>query len=97
MEPFVANIDYGMDACAFKTLASQYGKLAKCVLALDKETGESLGYGFVAYFMDRDTRRALEQMNEIYGLAIVISSFAQQSGPMHGIKKGSGISRSSEV
>jgi len=46
-----------------RQLFAPYGEIESCKLIVDKQTGHSLGYGFVKYFKEEDAERAIEELS----------------------------------
>lgn len=58
---FAANISFKTSEKELDDLFSQYGKVQKCKLAVDKETGRSKGYAFI----EMEVPGAIHAMSEL--------------------------------
>ncbi|AFP65689.1 polyadenylate-binding protein (nucleomorph) [Chroomonas mesostigmatica CCMP1168] len=62
---FIKNIPRRYDNKSLSKLFSQFGKILSCKIALD-ENKRSMGYGFVHYKEEKDSKKAIEKMNNCF-------------------------------
>lgn len=49
---------------SLKDLFSQYGEIVSAEVIIDRATGRSKGFGFVAFTNEADAQKAISEMNE---------------------------------
>jgi polyadenylate-binding protein len=74
---FIKNLDKSVDLKELSDAFSQFGNILSAKIALDKSTGESLGYGFVNFDSDESANEAIQKVNgtELKGKVIIVASF----------------------
>lgn len=63
MELYVCNLSYGVGDDELIKTFSQFGKVAKASVVVDRENGRSRGFGFVTMPDDNEARKAIEALN----------------------------------
>jgi len=62
---FVRNLDRSISNKDLHETFSMFGKILSCKIAQDRDTGESLGYGYVFYDSPTSASKAIEKINGI--------------------------------
>ncbi|MFN2439910.1 MAG: RNA recognition motif domain-containing protein [Chitinophagaceae bacterium] len=65
MKLFVAGLPYDLDDNELMEIFEKFGAVNSAKVAVDKETGESRGFGFVDMKNDEDGKEAIEHLNDI--------------------------------
>ena len=65
MNLFVAGLPYDLDDDELMEIFEKFGTVLSAKVAIDKETGQSRGFGFVDMKNDEDARDAIENLNDI--------------------------------
>ena len=65
MKLFVAGLPYDLDDNELVEIFEKFGPINSAKVAIDKETGESRGFGFVDMKNDEDGKEAIEHLNDI--------------------------------
>lgn len=65
MKLFVAGLPYDLDDNELVEIFEKFGAIISAKVAIDKETGESRGFGFVEMKNDEDGKEAIEHLNDI--------------------------------
>ncbi len=65
MKLFVAGLPYDLDDNELMEIFEKFGAIISAKVAIDKETGESRGFGFVEMQNDADGKEAIEHLNDI--------------------------------
>jgi len=65
MKLFVAGLPYDLDDNELVEIFEKFGPIISAKVAIDKETGESRGFGFVDMQNDEDGKEAIEHLNDI--------------------------------
>ena len=63
MNIYVANISFRAREQDLKELFEQFGEVTSAKIVTDRETGRSLGFGFVEMANDSDGAKAISQLN----------------------------------
>jgi len=76
---FVRNIEYQARAIELRALFEEYGELVQCDIAVDKDTGESRGFGFIEFANEESAARAIGALDGFvwYGRKL----YVQESRP----------------
>lgn len=72
---FVKNLDKKIDNKTLFDTFSIYGNILSCKVCTDRNTGESLGYGFVHYDDKEAAARAVLQTSKIEGHPVTVQHF----------------------
>jgi RNA recognition motif-containing protein len=88
MKLLIRNLARTTTEAALKTLFQAHGIVQSCDLVLDKQTGESKGFGFVEMPKQGDAKAAIKNLNgkDIDGSKIRV----KKSEPNQGSKNSSG-------
>ena len=65
MKLFVAGLPYDLDDAELMEIFEKCGPVISAKVAIDRETGESKGFGFVEMKNEEDGRQAIELLNDI--------------------------------
>jgi RNA recognition motif-containing protein len=81
MNLFVARLDTSMTGDDLLNLFSQYGEVTSAKVIIDRETGNSKGFGFVEMPNDEEAKKAIEALNEseLNGKQIVVKEANERS------------------
>jgi hypothetical protein len=60
---YVGNLSFQTSEPALNEAFAQYGEVTECVIVLDRETGRSRGFGFVAMSTADEAKAAIDGMN----------------------------------
>lgn len=73
MEVFVANLDYAVSADDLRELFADF-RPTTVRIALDRESGRSRGFAFLAFFDPSDAERAIERFDgeSVWGRRLVV-------------------------
>jgi len=75
MKVYVGNLSKEVTDAQLNDLAVPYGTLASAVVATDRDTGLSKGFGFVEFNVDDEARAAITGLNgrEVNGQALKVN------------------------
>ncbi len=75
MNIYVGNLNYKVDEVKLKEAFSNYGVVESASIVVDRETGRSKGFGFIAMPNDDEGQRAIESLNqsEFMGRKMVVN------------------------
>lgn len=75
MNLFVTNISHVVKQEALKALFSEFGQVSSVKIIMDKETGESRGFGFVEMVNDGQGQDAINKLNNaaFFGKTLAVS------------------------
>lgn len=65
MNLFVAGLPYDLDDDELMEIFEKFGAVNSAKVAIDKETGQSRGFGFVDMQNDAEAKDAIENLNDI--------------------------------
>ena len=65
-EIFVGNLIYGLNEKDLWRLFKQFGRIVSVRIIRDREENLSRGFGFVKYREEKDAKRAIKEMNDVY-------------------------------
>jgi len=65
MKLFVAGLPYDLDDAELEEIFEKFGAVSSCRVAMDRETGKSMGFGFVEMVNDAEGREAIEHLKNI--------------------------------
>jgi len=60
---FIAGLDFGIDDAALLELFSACGEVLSARVAVDRETGQSRGFGFVEMASDEEAEEAIRALD----------------------------------
>lgn len=71
---------------------SQFGEIIECEIINDRDTGRSMGFGFVTFNDEKSMRDVIEEMNgkELDGRDITVKEAKSRGGPGGGSGDGDG-------
>jgi RNA recognition motif-containing protein len=64
MQIYVGNMSYSMTEEDLEALFSEFGKVSKTVIIVDRETNRAKGFGFVTMENDDEAKEAISSLNE---------------------------------
>ena len=72
---FVGSLAYATTDDSLKAFFEQIGEVERAMVAKERETGRSRGFGFVTFVNDDDNQKAIDELNgkELDGRAINVS------------------------
>ena len=75
MNMYVSNLSFHTSDDDLKNLFSQFGKVSSAKVIMDRETGNSRGFGFVEMGSDAEAKEAINSLNnkEIEGRPMSVS------------------------
>lgn len=82
---FVGNLGYSVSEDELKNTFAPYGAVVSASIVLDRETGNSRGFGFVEYADADNARRAMESLDgfELHGRNLSVN-VARERGQRSG-------------
>ncbi len=63
MKIYAGNLPHSMKEEELKELFSQFGEVVSVSIIMDRETGQSKGFGFVEFSSSEDAQKAIEELN----------------------------------
>ncbi|MBL9003462.1 MAG: RNA-binding protein [Myxococcales bacterium] len=60
---YVGNLAYGVSNVTLSDLFSQYGKVSKATIIIDRHTGKSKGFGFIEMTSAEEAQAAIAGLN----------------------------------
>ena len=75
MKIYVGNLSYRATADELKTLFSQFGQVDKVDIIIDRDTGQSKGFGFIEMPVNGDAEKAIIGLHgtEVGGRTITVN------------------------
>ena len=75
MKIYVGNLSYRMTADELTTVFSQFGQVDKVDIIIDRDTGQSKGFGFIEMPVNGDAEKAIAELHgtEIGGRTITVN------------------------
>jgi len=72
---FVGKLPYSVTDSKLEEMFSEVGKVVSAKVIMDRETGQSKGFGFVEMEKDKDAEEAIKKLNdtEVEGKKIVVN------------------------
>jgi RNA recognition motif-containing protein len=72
---YVGNISYGADEHAIRSLFEQHGTVESVRIVMDRDSGQSKGFGFVEMSQDADAQKAIAALNgkELDGRTLTVN------------------------
>jgi len=61
---FVGGLPYSITSSQLEEILSKFGKVASCDVIIDRDSGQSKGFGFVEMENDKEADEAIEKLNE---------------------------------
>ena len=94
MTIFVGNLSFDAEVEDLENLFAQYGKVRKCTLPLERETGRKRGFAFVELASDEEETKAIDDLQNVewMGRGIRVNK-AEPRSPSGGGGGGGGRSR----
>lgn len=82
MKLLIRNLSRGTTESAIRTMFENYGKVQSCTLIIDKETGDSKGFGFVEMPNPGEAKAAMKSLNgnDVDGNKIRVKKAAPKAG-----------------
>jgi RNA recognition motif-containing protein len=65
MKIFVAGLPYDLDDAELEEIFEKFGTVTSAKVAMDRETGQSKGFGFVEMPVSEEAKDAIESLNDI--------------------------------
>jgi RNA recognition motif-containing protein len=65
MTIFVGNLSFDAEVEDLENLFAQYGKVRKCTLPLERETGRKRGFAFVELASDEEETKAIDDLQNV--------------------------------
>jgi RNA recognition motif-containing protein len=94
MKLFVAGLPYDLDDAELLEIFEKCGPVISAKVAIDRETGDSKGFGFVEMKNKEDALQAIELLNDIsLGKKPLVVRPAEERGGSRGSGGGGGGSR----
>ena len=92
MNLFVAGLPYDLDDDELMEIFEKFGAVNSAKVAIDRETGQSRGFGFVDMKNDSDAKDAIENLNDISlgKKPLVVKQAEERQGGGGGSHGGSG-------
>ena len=86
MKLFVAGLPYDLDDAELMEIFEKFGTVITAMVAMDKETGKSKGFGFVDMQNAEEARDAIENLKDISlgKKPLVVKEAEEKSGPPGG-------------
>ena len=63
MNIYVGNLPYNLSEEELQNVFAEYGAIDKVTIIMDRETGQSKGFGFIEMTNDEEAERAIEALN----------------------------------
>lgn len=60
---FVGGISWNTSEASLREAFEQFGEVVEATIVMDRDTGRSRGFGFVAFSEEADALKAMEQLN----------------------------------
>jgi len=72
---YVGKLPYSVTDSKLEEIFSEVGKVTSATVIMDRETGQSKGFGFVEMEKDKDAEEAIKKLNdtEVEGKKIVVN------------------------
>ena len=64
MNLYISNLSYNISDEDLRLLFADYGEITSAKVIMDRETGRSRGFGFVALSDDELAKKAIEELNQ---------------------------------
>lgn len=83
MEVYVSNLPYTVDDAELHDVFKEYGKVTRAKVALNPQTGQSRGFGFVTFHERIDAQAAIEGLNgvELHGRKLTVRESVPKGNP----------------
>jgi multiple RNA-binding domain-containing protein 1 len=66
MRLYVRNLSYDCSDEDLRLLFEKYGAVSHADIIVDKDTGQSKGFAFVSFLLDRDAETAMKMLNDAF-------------------------------
>jgi RNA recognition motif-containing protein len=78
---FVGNLAWTVSETELKQTFDPFGEIVSASIILDRETGNSRGFGFVEYTSSQDAQRAMESLDgtELQGRNLAVNVARERS------------------
>ena len=63
MNIYVGNLPYNLSEEELQSVFEEYGAIEKTTIIMDRESGQSKGFGFIEMTNDEEAERAIEALN----------------------------------
>ncbi len=63
MNIYISNLNFTVDEDKLRSIFEKYGEVNAVRIIIDKETGESMGYGFIEMKHAEEGKKAIQEMN----------------------------------
>jgi len=63
MNIYVGNLSYNMSEDDLRDVFTEYGEVAKAAIIMDRQTGQSKGFGFVEMPVDAEAEQAIQSLD----------------------------------
>jgi len=63
MNIYVGNLPYGLSEEELQSVFEEYGAIEKTTIIMDRESGQSKGFGFIEMSNDDEAEKAIEALN----------------------------------
>ncbi len=82
MTIYVGNLSFDAEAEDVQQLFAEYGKVSKCSLPLDRDTGRKRGFAFVEMASDAEETKAIDELQNVewMGRAIRVNKAEPRTG-----------------
>jgi cold-inducible RNA-binding protein len=72
---FVGSLAYGVKEDQLKELFATVGTVTRCAVIMDRDSGQSKGFGFVEMSTDEEAQTAIKDLNgkELEGRTIIVN------------------------
>ncbi len=89
---YVGNLSFRMTESELWSLFEPHGKIESATVAMDRDTGRSRGFGFVAMSDDEEAEKAMAALNgkDCEGRALVVNEARPQAPRSGGFRDGGG-------
>lgn len=61
---FVGRLPYTITSSQLEEIVSKFGKIVSCDVIIDRDSGQSKGFGFVEMENDKEADEAIEKLND---------------------------------
>jgi RNA recognition motif-containing protein len=97
MNIYVGNLPHATTEDALRKLFEQFGKVEKAKIIVDRDTGQSRGFGFVDMPNDEEAQAAIAKLHgsELEGRKLNVNEARESQGPRRFDDRGGGPRRSS--
>ncbi len=81
MNLYVGSLSYKISEAELKELFKEYGEVASAKIIIDKYSGKSKGFGFVAMPNEAEAKKAIKELNgtEVQGRNIIVNESIERT------------------